>query len=156
MSKTEELEEMTPEAFALQLMGGASKIRSAGHPVSTIFFFSVEGAERMPRLTAESIMADMDTKDSARLAERVRELAEGMGANFVFTVTECWLNLNPFVRASDDPDRREGLVVTASGEGTNFSIIRTINPDGTLGEIEGPDHVSTGVFSNLSGREMMN
>lgn len=139
-------------AICDDLMEMASKVRSdTGQEIPMLLGFYRDGNVGLVPAVALDPEGDKDT-----LAAKARFLADRMGAEAVFTVSECWVSMNPFAGPpSEDPARIEALMVTASAAGVNLMLTRSINGDGTLGEASFQEGV-TGRLSNLSGREMMN
>lgn len=139
-------------AICDDLMEMASKFRSdTGRETPMLLGFYHEGDVGLIPAVALDPEGDKDT-----LAAKVRFLADRMGAEAVFTLSECWVSMNPFAGPpSEDPARIEALMVTASAAGVNLMLTRPINGDGTLGQITVQEGVG-GRFTNLSGREMMN
>lgn len=138
------------------LMSIASKIRERGSEVEMMFGF-YHPANGLGLVPAAAIPNRTET--TAELAERVRSEAENMGAVLVFHVCESWASAPtesgdpPKMRPSEDPNRKEIIMVTASGENVSTCMMRDINPDGTLGEVQ-TTQAAGGTMSNLSGQEV--
>lgn len=84
------------------------------------------------------VMAARDKADKWTLAQRVADVAARLGADGVIEVGEVWLGNvpepgEPYVHAEDQPDRREGLAVSAelaTGEARTIIIQITRTDDG--------------------------
>ena len=135
-----------------ELMDLVSNVRiETGQEAPMTFGFYLDGKLGL----VPAVVLDPEC-DKDILAAKVRLLADHMGAEAVFTVSECWVSLNPFAEApSKDPAREEALMVVASAAGVSLMLTRPINGDGSLGEVKAHEGI-TGRFSNLSDREMMN
>ena len=144
------------EEIAGDLMGIASKIREGGDEVEMMFGFyhPANGLGMVPAAVIPN-----HTETTVELAERVRLAAQKMGAVMVFHVCESWASVAPEggelpkVRPSEDPNRKEIIMVTASGQNVSVCMMRDINPDGTLGEVQTVQGAG-GTMSNLSGQEV--
>ena len=138
------------------LMKIASSFREEkGEEVQPMIAFLVGNqCELMPREAFPS-------RDKDQIATWIREIAMARGASCVFTVGEAWVaqrteeDLNSGPAPSKDPDRKEVIMVTASGLGISLMLMREILGPDKLGEIQSHSDF-TGRFSDLSGREMLN
>ena len=140
-------------SVANELMNTASAIRESGEELLMIFAFTIEKDEGLATFVIPAAAIPHDNKDE--LSQRVRMMADQSGALAVYTVTEAWLGTKLNTPPSEDPDRQEAIMVSASGQGLNLTLTREIKKDGSLGEVQTYSDAQ-GRMTNLSGREMMN
>lgn len=140
------------EAIARNMMNTASSFREeSNEEVAMIFGFSKGDEFRI----VPAVVIPSSSKEDMLL--KVRNMANEMQADLVFSVSEAWMSMNPLGgRPSQDPNRMEAIVVSASGPGVRLVLTRQIYADGSLGDVKTSWQVEEGRFTNLSGKEMMN
>lgn len=135
---------------AVRMMGDmmmiARKMWAEEKSVPLVFILGNEG---QPALVPPEWLTDSKEEN----VERVRQIAEKLGVPYAFAVSEAWVTTkNDF---STDGEKKEVLMVSGSGRDLNTILLSEIFPDGSSSEpytIES----SGGLFSNLSGNEMLN